>query len=304
MLVPITTSDFSLKLLRSIIGSEHKASQKRKNLKVERPHHVRDHPSSCRACSGLGCTVRELLELPKGRCKCPYCHMHSTLKLFSLQRPPCFSQGNSLRWRSAELLKRRLSSGPSSPSLAELARMRRAEMYKGRNRELFMYTSAVVSSAFLAKDPKIASLTAYSQIFVTIGVTYAAVPLYRMFCSATGFAGTPNTGNGKFAAERLIPVKDSHRIRVRFNSDVSDALPWTFTPQQKYIDVLPGGRRPWRFIKRRITRIRILLGSLLIMLRRIRYACAIDAFCDVYDMVSSARTLRRWSVFVSRSRNF
>jgi cytochrome c oxidase assembly protein Cox11 len=61
-----------------------------------------------------------------------------------------------------------------------------------------------------------------------------------MFCSATGFGGTPMTGAGKFSPERLVPVSDSHRIRVRFNSDVSDALPWSFVPQQKYIDVLPG----------------------------------------------------------------
>jgi cytochrome c oxidase assembly protein Cox11 len=61
-----------------------------------------------------------------------------------------------------------------------------------------------------------------------------------MFCSATGFGGTPMVGTGKFAPERLIPVGDAHRIRVRFNSATSDALPWSFTPQQKYIDVLPG----------------------------------------------------------------
>jgi cytochrome c oxidase assembly protein subunit 11 len=27
---------------------------------------------------------------------------------------------------------------------------------------------------------------------------------------------------------------------VRFNAATSDALPWSFIPQQKYIDVLPG----------------------------------------------------------------
>jgi cytochrome c oxidase assembly protein subunit 11 len=71
-------------------------------------------------------------------------------------------------------------------------------------------------------------------------VTYAAVPLYRMFCSATGFGGTPMVGTGKFAPERLVPINEAHRIRVRFNSSTSDALPWSFVPQQKYIDVLPG----------------------------------------------------------------
>ena len=75
---------------------------------------------------------------------------------------------------------------------------------------------------------------------VGIGVTYAAVPLYRMFCAATGFAGTPKVGMGKFEAERLVPVEDAKRIKVHFNADTSDALPWSFTPQQKFVSVLPG----------------------------------------------------------------
>ena len=48
------------------------------------------------------------------------------------------------------------------------------------------------------------------------------------------------TASGKFSPERLIPASDAKRIRVRFNSDVSDALPWSFIPQQKFVDVLPG----------------------------------------------------------------
>lgn len=71
-------------------------------------------------------------------------------------------------------------------------------------------------------------------------MSYAAVPLYRAFCAATGFAGTPQVGSGKFAPERLVPVDNARRIRVRFNADTSDALPWQFVPQQKSVSVLPG----------------------------------------------------------------
>ena len=71
-------------------------------------------------------------------------------------------------------------------------------------------------------------------------MTYAAVPLYRMFCAATGFAGTPKVGMGKFEAERLVPVEDAKRIKVHFNADTADALPWSFVPQQKFVSVLPG----------------------------------------------------------------
>jgi len=77
-------------------------------------------------------------------------------------------------------------------------------------------------------------------IVLAVGVTYAAVPLYRMFCAATGFAGTPKVGTGRFDAERMVPVNDARRIKVRFNADKSDQLPWEFTPQQKFVTVLPG----------------------------------------------------------------
>ncbi|KAF8199677.1 cytochrome c oxidase assembly protein CtaG/Cox11-domain-containing protein, partial [Pholiota molesta] len=96
----------------------------------------------------------------------------------------------------------------------------RSEAQASRNRSLLMYSTAVI-------------------LFAT-GASYAAVPLYRMFCAATGFAGTPNVGTGRFEPERLVPVEDATRIKVHFNADRSEQLPWTFTPQQKFVTVLPG----------------------------------------------------------------
>ncbi|KAL6307430.1 cytochrome oxidase assembly factor [Sparassis latifolia] len=77
-------------------------------------------------------------------------------------------------------------------------------------------------------------------IVFAVGATYAAVPLYRMFCAATGFAGTPKVGMGKFEAERLVPVEHAKRIKVHFSANTADALPWRFTPQQQFVSVLPG----------------------------------------------------------------
>lgn len=61
-----------------------------------------------------------------------------------------------------------------------------------------------------------------------------------MFCAATGFAGTPKVGTGRFEPERLVPVENAPRIKVHFNADKSEQLPWSFTPQQKFVTVLPG----------------------------------------------------------------
>ncbi|OLL25348.1 DNA-directed RNA polymerase II subunit RPB3 [Neolecta irregularis DAH-3] len=73
-----------------------------------------------------------------------------------------------------------------------------------------------------------------------IGVTYAAVPLYRLFCQKTGFAGTPMTDSSKFTPDRLVPVKNSRRLRITFNGSVSDALQWRFVPQQPQVRLVPG----------------------------------------------------------------
>jgi cytochrome c oxidase assembly protein subunit 11 len=74
-------------------------------------------------------------------------------------------------------------------------------------------------------------------------VTYAAVPLYRAFCSATGFSGTPMTDPARFTPDRLYTTPESaasNPITVHFEATASDELKWKFTPQQRSVKVLPG----------------------------------------------------------------
>lgn len=73
-----------------------------------------------------------------------------------------------------------------------------------------------------------------------VGASYAAVPVYRAFCGATGFAGIPITSNSRMQAERLVPTDSERRIKVHFNAAKSDSLPWTFKPAQPNVTVRPG----------------------------------------------------------------
>ncbi|KAH3687807.1 hypothetical protein WICPIJ_001215 [Wickerhamomyces pijperi] len=73
-----------------------------------------------------------------------------------------------------------------------------------------------------------------------LGLSYAAVVLYRTLCSRTGFGGRPVTDKRKFTDDKLVPVDLDKRIRISFTSEVSDILPWKFTPQQREVHVLPG----------------------------------------------------------------
>jgi cytochrome c oxidase assembly protein subunit 11 len=59
-----------------------------------------------------------------------------------------------------------------------------------------------------------------------VGASFAAIPLYRLFCAATGYGGTPNTG---LAA---APGSNGQTISVRFNADTNPGLPWIFAPDQ------------------------------------------------------------------------
>ncbi|MGB8274337.1 MAG: cytochrome c oxidase assembly protein [Alphaproteobacteria bacterium] len=66
------------------------------------------------------------------------------------------------------------------------------------------------------------------------GLTAASVPLYRLFCSTTGYGGTTQV-----AREAPRAVAD-RMITVRFNTDTSAQLPWTFEPPKAPVKVHVG----------------------------------------------------------------
>jgi cytochrome c oxidase assembly protein subunit 11 len=67
-----------------------------------------------------------------------------------------------------------------------------------------------------------------------VGMAYAAVPLYDMFCRMTGYGGT---------TQRVTQYSDrvSDRIvTVRFDANVSGGLPWEFMPEQREVTLKAG----------------------------------------------------------------
>jgi cytochrome c oxidase assembly protein subunit 11 len=69
------------------------------------------------------------------------------------------------------------------------------------------------------------------------GLSFAAVPLYRMFCEATGYAGTPQLRGA------AGPGATGHAIAVRFNATTSPSLPWRFAPGEAAVTVKLGEDR-------------------------------------------------------------
>lgn len=71
---------------------------------------------------------------------------------------------------------------------------------------------------------------------LTVGMSYAAVPLYRMFCQAYSYGGTTATGHDASKVETMKVVKHKP-IKIRFNADTASSMQWNFKPQQTEITV-------------------------------------------------------------------
>ncbi|KAI3408885.1 hypothetical protein GPALN_007478 [Globodera pallida] len=76
-------------------------------------------------------------------------------------------------------------------------------------------------------------------ITIMVGVTFASLPLYRMFCESTGLGGTTQVAKSLERIENMEKVTD-RLLRVQFNADVPSSMQWKFKPVQNEIYVHPG----------------------------------------------------------------
>lgn len=67
-----------------------------------------------------------------------------------------------------------------------------------------------------------------------LGMAYAFVPLYNLFCQVTGFGGTTQVSE-------VVPSEIIDRsVNVRFNADTSKDLEWSFKAEQRDVDIKIG----------------------------------------------------------------
>ncbi len=83
------------------------------------------------------------------------------------------------------------------------------------------------------KNLRIALLSA-SAALAMLGLGYAAVPLYQLFCQVTGFGGTTQRATEEQAdlAEQMAASAGGRTISIRFDGNVARDVPWTFHPKQ------------------------------------------------------------------------
>ena len=95
-------------------------------------------------------------------------------------------------------------------------------------------------------------LMALVMAAVMVGMGFAAVPLYRMFCQVTGFGGTTQVASESDAAmaERLAKSAGTPPISIRFDASVASGMPWSFRPEHTTDTVQIGTRDLAFFIAR------------------------------------------------------
>lgn len=86
----------------------------------------------------------------------------------------------------------------------------------------------------LSRSNRRLALAVGGVFFAMVGVAYAAVPLYELFCRVTGYGGT--TQRADAGADTVI----DRTITIRFDANVNSKLGWEFKPLQRTITLKMG----------------------------------------------------------------
>ena len=89
---------------------------------------------------------------------------------------------------------------------------------------------------------------AFMGALAMLGMGYAAVPLYELFCRVTGFGGTTQkaTESDAAMAERIAQSAGGKMISIRFDASTARDMPWTFEPEHP-TDTIAIGQRDLAF---------------------------------------------------------
>ena len=109
------------------------------------------------------------------------------------------------------LLRRQLSSGPQ-----DRGRLFNVRGSNSKNRDVVLYSTA--------------------GVLVALAASYAAVPLYRLYCQSTGKGGKAFVDEKSEQVANMKPVK-SRLLTVVFQADTESQMAWDFKPTIKQVKV-------------------------------------------------------------------
>ena len=83
---------------------------------------------------------------------------------------------------------------------------------------------------------KLTPVVLVSIFVLMLGLSFAAVPLYELFCRVTGFAGTTQIAKSKEVPKIVI----NQIYKLRFDTNVGNQLDWNFFPEKNTLELKPG----------------------------------------------------------------
>ena len=130
------------------------------------------------------------------------------------------------------------------------------------------------------------------MICCSTGFAVASVPLYRLFCQATGLNGTTNRG-------LKAPGGTNHSILVTFDTNVSPGMPWRFRPENPS-DTVDIGARDMAFFLATNTSNHPITGTATYNVTPAeagRYFTKIQCFCFTQQTLQPGETARMPVIF-------
>ena len=102
-------------------------------------------------------------------------------------------------------------------------------------------------SSLAQRNGRTAAFTALLAVAM-MALAFASVPLYRLFCQVTGFAGTTQRAEGASA-----PGAVGKAISVRFDANAAPSMPWRFKPERTTEKVTIGAREMAFYVARNLS---------------------------------------------------
>ncbi|HZV56043.1 MAG TPA: cytochrome c oxidase assembly protein [Sphingobium sp.] len=102
--------------------------------------------------------------------------------------------------------------------------------------------AAATPAARQGKSRRTATILLGTALFM-LGLGFASVPLYRIFCQVTGYGGTTQRATEAQLAALADPDAGATRtVSVRFDSNVAPGLAWQFRPEVRSMTVKVGAK--------------------------------------------------------------
>ena len=82
------------------------------------------------------------------------------------------------------------------------------------------------------------ALALFAVVGGMVGLSYASVPLYQLFCQVTGYGGTTQVSDAK--AKAVPAVTQGRTVAIAFDANVARDLNWDFRPEQRRVTLHAG----------------------------------------------------------------